>query len=65
MENKKTEAKIFFQANKEKLQKSSREYHRNLSEDEKIKNRNYANIRNKNKSETDRERKKSIRKKLT
>ena len=37
MENKKTKAKSYYQANKEKLQKKTRKCHRNLSEDEKIK----------------------------
>ena len=46
------------QGNKEKLQERSREYYRNLSENEKIKTRNYANNRNKNMSDEDIERKK-------
>ena len=37
MENKKTKAKNYYQANKEKLQKRSRKYYRNFSEEEKIK----------------------------
>ena len=37
MENKKTKAKNYYQANKEKRQERSREYYRYLSEDEKIK----------------------------
>ena len=37
MENNKTKAKSYYQANKEKLQKKTRKCHRNLSEDEKIK----------------------------
>ena len=57
MNDKKTKAKIYFQANIEKLQKRSREYYRNLSEAEKIKKRNYANIRTKNMSDADREKK--------
>ena len=57
MNNKKTKAKIYFQANIEKLQKRSREYYRNLSEAEKIKKRNYTNIRTKNMSDADREKK--------
>ena len=40
-----------YQLNKEKLQERSREYYRYLSEDEKIKNINYANIRIKNMSD--------------
>ena len=47
MNDKKTKAKIYFQANIEKLQKRSREYYRKLSEAEKIKKRNYTNIRTK------------------
>ena len=57
MNDKKTKAKIYFQANIEKLQKRSREYYRNLSEAEKIKKRNYTNIRTKNMSNADREKK--------
>ena len=38
MENKKTRAKDYYQAKlQDKLQKRSREYHRNLSEDENLK----------------------------
>lgn len=37
MQNKKTKAKKYYQANKEKPQERSREYYRYLSEDEKIK----------------------------
>ena len=58
MENKKTKAKSYYQANKEKLQKKTRKCHRNLSEDEKIKKkRSYANNWNKNKKDEDREKK--------
>ena len=57
MNDKKTKAKIYFQANIEKLQKRSREYYRNLSEAEKTKKRNYTNIRTKNMSDADREKK--------
>ena len=57
MEDKKTKAKNYFQANIGKLQKRSREYYRNLSEAEKIKKRNYTNIRTKNMSDADREKK--------
>ena len=57
MNDKKTKAKIYFQANIEKLQKRSREYYRNLSEAEKIKKRNYTNIRTTNMSDADREKK--------
>ena len=57
MNDKETKAKIYFQANIEKLQKRSREYYRNLSEAEKIKKRNYTNIRTKNMSDADREKK--------
>ena len=42
----KSKSKTYYQANKEKLQKRLREYHRNLLEDEKIKKRNCANDRN-------------------
>ena len=48
MENKKTKAKNYYQANKEKLQKRSWEYYTNISKDGKIKRRNYYNIRNDN-----------------
>lgn len=48
MENKKkTKAKIYCQANKEKIPRKLQEYYRNLCEDEKIKKRNYANLRKK------------------
>ena len=57
MNDKKTKAKIYFQANIEKLQKRSREYYRNLYEAEKIKKRNYTNIRTKTMSDADREKK--------
>ena len=60
MENKKTRAKYYYQANKEKLQKRLCEYSRNLSEDEKNKKSNYAKTENKNMSDVDRERKKNI-----
>ena len=63
MNDKKTKAKIYFQANIEKLQKRSREYYRNLSEAEKIKKRNYTNIRTK-KCQTQIEKKKRIYAKL-
>ena len=57
MENKKY-SKNYYQANKEKLQKRSREYYRNLSETYKIfKNRNYAKNENKNMTDKDKERK--------
>ena len=58
MENKKTRAKNYYQVTKEKWQKRSREYYSKLSEDEKID----ANIRNKNMSGEDRERKKEFMK---
>ena len=58
MEKKKS--KNYYQSNKEKLQERSREYYRNLSEDERIKKGNYASTRNKNSSEADREIKKNI-----
>ena len=64
MNDKKTKAKIYFQANIEKLQKRSREYYRNLSEAEKIKKRNYTNIRTKNMSDADREKKRTYAKLL-
>ena len=62
MENKKTSAKTYYQINKEKLQKRSREYYRNLFEDEDFKKRNYANTKNENMLGTDRERKKECMK---
>ena len=37
MKNKKTKTEKFYSSNNEKLQERSREYYRNLSEDEKIK----------------------------
>ena len=46
-------AKKDYQANKEKKQERSREHQRSLSEDEKTKERNYANIRNINISDVD------------
>ena len=58
MENKKkTKAKIYCQANKEKIPRKLQEYYRNLCEDEKIKKRNYANLRKKFVWATVRERK--------
>ena len=48
--------------NCKKIQKRSQENYRNLSEDEKIKKRNYANNRNKNMSHVDRERRKEYMK---
>ena len=61
MENKKkSKAKKYYQANKEKLQKRSRENYRNPYKHEEIEKRNYSNIRNLNISDADRERKKNI-----
>lgn len=57
MEDKKTKPKNYFQANIENLQKRSREYYGNISETEKIKKRNYTNVRTKNMSDADREKK--------
>ena len=42
------------------MQKGSREYHRSLSEDEKIKKRNYANKRNKDMTKCGSRKKKRI-----
>ena len=39
MEHKKTRVKLYYQIDKEKLQKRSRRYYRNLFEDEKTKKR--------------------------
>ena len=50
IKNNKSKCKTYFKVNKEKLQKISREYYTNLSKDEKIKKRNYGNVRNKNMS---------------
>ena len=44
------------------MQKGSREYHRSLSEDEKIKKRNYANKRNKDMTNVDQEKRKEYMK---
>ena len=60
MGNKKTRAKNYYQTNKEKLQKGSRKYCRSLFEYGEMRKRNYANTRNKNMSDADRERKKNI-----
>ena len=49
----KAKAKNYYQTNKEKLQKTLWEYNRNLSEDEKLKKRNYASSRYKNMSDID------------
>ena len=57
MEHKKTRVKLYYQIDKEKLQKRSRRYYRNLFEDEKTKKR-YPNTKIKNMSDLDRERKK-------
>lgn len=51
-------AKMYYQANKGKIQKSFRQCYKNSSEDKNIKNRNYANYRNRNMSVADRERRK-------
>ena len=51
-------SKKYYQTNKEKLQEGSQVYYRNLPEDEKIKKRNYANNRNKNMSDEEREKEK-------
>ena len=48
MGNKNKKAENFCQVNKEKLQKRWQKYYRNLSQNEKIKKRNYENIKNKN-----------------
>ena len=47
MQSKKAKAENYYQANKEKPQKRLREYYTNPSEVKRIKERNYANIRNK------------------
>lgn len=47
MQSKKAKAENYYQANKEKPQKRLQEYYRNPSEVKRIKERNYANIRNK------------------
>ena len=63
MKNKKTKTKNYYSTNNEKLQEKSREYHKNLSEDEKIKKkiknkkRKYAKNRRKNNSDEVRGRK--------
>ena len=44
------------------MQKGSREYHRSLSEDEKIKKRNYANKRNTDMTKVDQEKRKEYMK---
>ena len=64
MKNKKKQkTKNNYQANKKrKTTKTSQECYRYLSEDEKIKKRNCANIRNKNMSDADRKRKKEYMK---
>ena len=46
MQSKKAKAENYYQANKEKPQKRLQEYYRNPSEVKRIKERNYANIRN-------------------
>ena len=38
----KNKAKIYYQANKEKIQKRSHQYYSNFSEDEEVKKRSYA-----------------------
>ena len=54
-------SKNYYQANKEKLQgRLPGKYYRNLSEDDKIKKRNYVNIRNKIMSEKTEKGKKNI-----
>ena len=52
----------YYQANKGK--KRDLEYYKNLSEEEKLKKRSYANNRNKNMAEADREKRKKIYDKL-
>ena len=51
-------AKTCYQASEEKIRKRSLEYYRKLSQDEKIKKKNYAKNRNKNMSDADREKRK-------
>lgn len=58
-------AKKDYQANKEKKQERSRKHQRSLSEDEKTKERNYANIRNINIWDEDGERKSRTYQKLS
>ena len=57
---KKSKAKYYYRVNKEELGKRSREYYGKISVDDKIKKWNYANIRNKNMSDGDRETKKRM-----
>lgn len=52
---KKTKSKHYYQANKERVQETSREYYRKLFEDAKIKKITQPNIRNKNMTSRDRE----------
>ena len=60
MKNERKVAKNYYQAIKEKRQKRSSERYSKFFKNEKIKKRNYANTKNKNKSETDRKREKNI-----
>ena len=47
MKYKKAKVKNYYQVNKGKIQKGSRKYNRNLSEDGKVKKRSYNNVKNK------------------
>ena len=60
----KGKAKKYYRANKEKIQRRSREYYRNFSEDAKIKIRNYENSRNENMIDVYKEKKNKIRKNI-